>query len=68
MTGASIRRVIRIGGSLAITLPRAWAKGKIVAGDEVALIGNEDLRIFPIHSEVSRQDNKIEDTGAKTTG
>ncbi len=32
MTSASIRNVISIGESLAVTLPPAWAKGKIVAG------------------------------------
>ena len=50
MASASIRRVIRIGGSLALTLPPEWArKGKLGAGDEVALIANGELRIVPIH-------------------
>jgi antitoxin component of MazEF toxin-antitoxin module len=48
----SIRRVIRIGGSLALTLPPEWArKGRLAAGDEVALIANGELRIVLIHDK-----------------
>lgn len=63
MATASIRRVIRIGGSLALTLPPDWAKGKIVAGDEVAVISSKkELRIYPVQleetDEVGRGKNK----------
>ncbi len=54
MASASIKRVIRIGGSLSVTLPPAWAKGKVSAGDEVALIGNGELRLMPLHDKVAK--------------
>ena len=48
---ASIRRVIKLGGSLAVTIPPAWARqGGLVAGDDVALVANGELRIVPLHT------------------
>jgi antitoxin component of MazEF toxin-antitoxin module len=51
MATAHIKKVIRIGGSLAIILPSQWAKGKVKAGEEMVVIGNGELRIFPVHSK-----------------
>lgn len=49
MATAHIRKVIKIGGSLAIILPTEWAKGKVKAGEEMVVIGDGDeLRIFPV--------------------
>jgi hypothetical protein len=49
MASAHIKKVFKIGGSLAIILPIEWTKGKIEPGEEMVLIGDEDLRIFPVH-------------------
>ena len=51
MTKAHIKKVIRLGGSLAIILPRHWAKGKVEAGGEIVVVGNSELYIFPVHYE-----------------
>lgn len=60
MATAQIRKVIRIGGSLAIILPTQWAKGRIEPGQEMVVVGNGELRIFPVHSEDCNQDSKDE--------
>lgn len=67
MATAHIKKVIKIGGSLAIILPREWAKSNVTAGDEMVLVGNGELRMFPVHSKVSCQDNKddVEDGEGK---
>jgi antitoxin component of MazEF toxin-antitoxin module len=49
MATADIKRVIKLGGSLAIILPSRWAKGKVRAGQEMVVVGNGELRIFPVH-------------------
>jgi len=49
MATADIKRVIKLGGSLAIILPSHWAKGKVKPGQEMVVIGNGELRIFPVH-------------------
>ncbi len=49
MTTAHIKKVIRIGGSLAIILPTKWAKGRVEPGEEMVLVGNGELRIIPVH-------------------
>ncbi len=49
MTSAEIKRVLKIGGSLVIVLPRYWTKGRIKAGEEMVVVGNGELRIFPVH-------------------
>ena len=49
MATAHIKKVIKIGGSLAIILPTQWAKGKVVPGQEMVVVGNGELRIFPVH-------------------
>ena len=48
MAAAHIKKVIKIGGSLAIVLPSQWAKGKVKPGEEMVAIGNGELRIFPV--------------------
>ncbi len=60
MATAHIKKVIKIGGSLAIILPTQWAKGKVGPGQEMVVVGNGELRIFPVHLKVSRQDSKDE--------
>ena len=37
MATVHIKEVIRIGGSLAITLPTQWAKGKVKPGEEMVV-------------------------------
>jgi antitoxin component of MazEF toxin-antitoxin module len=54
MATACIKKVIKIGGSLAIILPTQWTKGKVEAGQEMVVVGNGELRIFPVH----RKDNQ----------
>ena len=48
MATAHIKKVIKIGGSLAIILPTEWAKGNIEVGQEMVIVGNGELRIFPV--------------------
>ena len=49
MAIAEIKRVLKLGGSLAIVIPSHWAKGRLKAGEQVAIVGNGELRIIPIH-------------------
>jgi hypothetical protein len=49
MSTAYIKKVIKIGGSLAIILPTEWTRGKVEAGQEMVVVGNGELRIFPVH-------------------
>lgn len=58
MATAHIKKIIRIGGSLAIILPSQWTKGKVKPGQEMVVVGNSELRIFPVHLEVCLQDSK----------
>jgi len=60
MTTAHIKKVIRIGGSLAIILPTQWAKGKVKPGQEMVVIGNSELRIFPVHEKSEQAQNEGE--------
>ncbi len=64
MATAHIKKVIKIGGSLAIILPAQWAKGKVGPGQEMVVVGNGELRIFPVHLKDSRQDSKEETESA----
>jgi antitoxin component of MazEF toxin-antitoxin module len=64
MATAQIKKVIKIGGSLAIILPNEWLKGKIQAGAEMVVIADRDLRIFPVHLKNSNQANVEEDESA----
>ena len=49
MARADIKRVIKLGGSLAIILPSHWAKGKVRPGQEMVVIANGELSIFPVY-------------------
>lgn len=49
MATAEIKRVLKLGGSLAIVLPNSWVKGRIKAGEEMIVVGNGELRISPVH-------------------
>ncbi len=51
MATADIKKVIKIGGSLAIILPCKWARGKVKPGQEMVVVGNGELRIFPVHEK-----------------
>ena len=57
---AQIKKVIKIGGSLTIILPTQWAKGEVEPGQEMVVVGNVELRIFPVYLKVSHQDSKDE--------
>jgi len=58
MATAHIKKVIKIGGSLAIILPAQWAKRKVSPGQEMGVVGNGELRISPVHLKDSCQDSK----------
>ena len=60
MATANIKRVIKIGGSLAIILPCEWAKGKVKPGQEMVVIGNGELRIFPVHERDEQAHHEAE--------
>lgn len=60
-TTAHIKKVIKIGGSLAIILPTQWAKGKVKSGQEMVVVGNGELHIFPVHMTASEKDKKDDD-------
>ncbi len=51
MATAEVKRVLKLGGSLAILLPNSWVKGRIKAGEEMVVVGNGELRIFPVHEK-----------------
>ena len=53
MATANIKKIIRIGGSLAIILPSQWAKGRVKPGEEMVVVGNSELRIFPVTMEMA---------------
>ena len=61
---AQIKKVIKIGGSLAIILPAQWTKGKVRPGQEMLVVGNGELRISPVHLDICLQDSKDEDKNA----
>ncbi len=64
MAKAHIKKVIKIGGSLAIVLPTQWAKGKVKPGEELAVVGNGELRIFPVHLKHSEiKERKLSGNG-----
>jgi antitoxin component of MazEF toxin-antitoxin module len=65
MATANIRRVIRIGGSLAIILPTQWAKGKVQAGTEMVVVGNGELRIFPVHDKSEQTHHEAESESSR---
>lgn len=54
MATAHIKKVIKIGGSLAIILPRQWTKGRVKPGQEMVVVGNGELRIFLVHPKDSQ--------------
>ncbi len=65
MATAHIKKIIKIGGSLAIILPTQWTKGKVKAGEEMIVVGNGELRIFPVHLKDSEtQEGKSAENGA----
>jgi len=50
----ALRKVIKYGNCLCITLPREWIKKHgIKPGDELVLVGGSILRIIPPEEEVS---------------
>lgn len=54
MATAHIKKIVRIGGSLAIILPSQWTKGKVKPGQEMIVVGNgEELRMFPVRLKES---------------
>ena len=61
MATAEIKRVLKLGGSLAIVLPNSWVRGRIKAGEEMVVVGNGELRIFPVHlkdTQAQERDSK----------
>ena len=67
MAIAEVKRVLKLGGSLAIVLPSSWVKGRIKAGEEMVVIGNGELRIFPVHLKDSQvQEGKSLQNGTES--
>ena len=60
MSTAMVKRIIKIGGSLAIILPHQWAKGKVRAGQEMVVVGNGELHIFPVHEKGGQAQHEAE--------
>lgn len=60
MTTAHIKKAIKIGGSLAIILPRKWVTGRIEPGQEMIVVANGELRIFPVHEKDELAHNEAE--------
>ena len=58
MAFAEIKKVIRIGGSLAIILPCKWTKENVKVGQEMVLVGNGELRIIPLRQKETLQDGE----------
>jgi len=47
--GMGLRKIVKIGDSVGLCLPKEFLHSKnLVLGDEVALVWNGGLRIFPI--------------------
>ncbi len=64
MAKAHIKKVIRLGGSLAIILPHQWAKGNVKPGEELVVVRNGELRIFPVHLKHSEiKERKLSGNG-----
>ena len=61
MATAEIKKVIKIGGSLAIILSCQWAKRKVKPGQEMVVVGNGELRIFPVHEKDELLQDERED-------
>jgi antitoxin component of MazEF toxin-antitoxin module len=64
MATAHIKKLIKIGGSLAIILPSQWVRGKLKPGEEMVVVGNGELRIFPAHPK----DGQVEEGNRKDGG
>jgi antitoxin component of MazEF toxin-antitoxin module len=60
--GKDVRKIIRVGSSAAVTLPKEYLEAHdLKIGDKVELIFNEILRIEPVdESEIRRKLGKAE--------
>ena len=55
----SKRTIIRVGDSSAITIPPEWLKlAGLKIGDEVILVGDNELRIAPHSDKLARELHK----------
>jgi hypothetical protein len=61
MATAHIKKLIKIGGSLAIILPSQWVRGKLKPREEMVVVGNGELCISP----VLPKDGQVEDGSHK---
>jgi len=57
MATVAIKKVIKIGGSLAVILPSRWAKAKLKPGQELVVIADGELRILPLYEEAKQEQN-----------
>lgn len=62
MATVYIKKIIKIGGSLAIILPSQWAKGKVKPGEEMVVVGDGELHIFPVNVKENRaqEENQLQ--------
>jgi len=67
MAIAEVKRVLKLGDSLAIVLPNSWVKGRVKAGEEIVVIGNGELRVIPVHVKDSEiQEGKSLQNGTES--
>lgn len=60
MTITAVKKVIRIGGSVAITLPKEWAKDHVKPGDEMYIVATDDLHIAKVPQKTKSSEKKVE--------
>lgn len=48
MTTVDIKKVLKIGGSFAVILPKRWARQNVSVGQEMIVVGTDTLTIYPV--------------------
>ena len=60
--GMSLRKIVRIGDSVGLCLPKEFLYSKnLVLGDEVALVWNGGLKLLPLKENNERVNRAHED-------
>ncbi len=60
MTITAVKKVIQIGGSVAITLPKEWAKDHVKPGDEMYIVATDELHIAKVPQKAKSLEKKLE--------
>jgi hypothetical protein len=61
MTIIAVKKVIQIGGSVAITLPKEWAKDHVKPGDEMYIVATDELHIAKVPQKTKSTEKKVEE-------